>query len=98
METVIASNLQPETPKLGGKEQIELHLSEDILQGEDVPFYIIWKNVKVEKISLEAQRFRSDNYSLQFQQVSVRTGIRCCSKRRLEERWIFGRCAFNNSY
>jgi hypothetical protein len=36
----------------------ELYLSEDILQGEKIPFYLIWSDNNVEKIKLEFEGFK----------------------------------------
>lgn len=37
----------------------ELYVSEDILQGESVPFYVTWQDPRVTQISLEARGFKS---------------------------------------
>ena len=48
----VAEELQPYS-----KEDIEVYLSEDILQGEQVPFYITWKDVPVKTIELAVNGF-----------------------------------------
>ena len=37
----------------------ELYLSKDILQGEKVPFYVVWRDTEVKRISLRYFGFKS---------------------------------------
>jgi hypothetical protein len=41
------------------KSNFEFYLSEDILQGEKVPFYLLWKGSSIDKIGLQCQGFKS---------------------------------------
>ena len=41
------------------KDGIELYVSEDIIQGEDVPFYILWKRDDIKSFSFELDGFSS---------------------------------------
>lgn len=39
-------------------EDIEVYLSRDIIQGEEVPFYILWKGEDIQEITLELKGFK----------------------------------------
>ncbi|MDR2204309.1 MAG: hypothetical protein LBE76_08495 [Nitrososphaerota archaeon] len=41
------------------KPAIEFYLGEDILQGEKVPFYFLWKDASIDKIKLQYTGFKS---------------------------------------
>lgn len=42
-----------------GENQIELYVAEDIIQGEDIPFFILWKGEDVSSIELSFEGFES---------------------------------------
>jgi hypothetical protein len=44
---------------VGRDQKPELYLSQDILQGEDVPFYLLWSGLKIDDIDIKFSGFES---------------------------------------
>lgn len=52
-------NSAPSVEKNNIDSSLEMYLGEDILQGENVPFYLLWKGMPIENIRISYQGFES---------------------------------------
>lgn len=61
MRKMSTGEMRQEPDLLNNEEDVafDFYVSEDILQGEDVPFFIVWKGAAVETIQLEFEGFES---------------------------------------
>ncbi len=59
---------------------IELYLSEDIIQGENVPFYLIWRGIDVASIQFRIEGFKSIShlYNVKDPERTIMEGLVLC--------------------